>query len=342
MKKTNKLLCIGVAIVAAVAANSCALTQETGVSFSNVSVPEEGGISFVKITDDADDVASPGIRKTTITESGSFRTIDRLVWWMNLQVGVSPDGGKVAYLTKKNSMNNVMVKTGVTSIQRTFRNNITDFSWSPDGTQLLFTEIRNEHAGIYTIAAEQGAIVRQITGNTSNDYAGAMSSDAKTIFFHRSEGNGNYSIWSYDVDKNQFSNYSAGMTPFPDPTNPKLLYCARYTTKQELDIWRLNIETGTEEIVLSQPGKSFSTPVVSPDGKWILVTGSSLAGKGKIQNTDLYVVGSDGANFTQLTYHQGNDISGVWSPDGKHIYFLSQRGATKPDVYNVWKMSFPL
>ena len=53
------------------------------------------------------------------------------------------------------------------------------------------------------------------------------------------------------------------------------------------------------------------------------------------------VIGTDGNNLTQLTYHPGNDISAVWAPDGKSIYFLSQRGNVE-GKYNVWKMNFNL
>ena len=45
--------------------------------------------------------------------------------------------------------------------------------------------------------------------------------------------------------------------------------------------------------------------------------------------------------LTQLTYHPGNDLSAVWSPDGRSIFFLSQRGSADK-VYNVWRMDFNL
>jgi Tol biopolymer transport system component len=340
--KTKILVSISLALATGLIMYSCGVikTIETVSIYAQISVPEEGGLSFVKITDDADEVCIASVMLER-TMNGVVLSRPRLRWWMNLQVGVSPDD-KVAYITWKNKMRNIMVKTGNTSTQRTFRSGIQDFSWSPDGTLLLFSELRNDRASIYTIPAEQGAIVRQISSNNANDYSPAASRDGKTVFFHRSEGNSNYSIWSYDMEKNQFSNYSAGLTPYPDPVNPQNLYCARYTVKGELEIWKLNLETGAEEIVLSQPDKSFSTPVVSPDGKWILVTGSSITEKDKIQNTDLFVIGTDGTRFTQLTYHPGNDLSGVWSSDGKQIYFLSQRGAAKDGIYNVWKMNFSL
>lgn len=55
----------------------------------------------------------------------------------------------------------------------------------------------------------------------------------------------------------------------------------------------------------------------------------------------IYVVRTDGTQLTQLTYHLGNDLSPAWSPDGKSIYFLSQRGSAKKK-YNVWRMNFSL
>lgn len=129
------------------------------------------------------------------------------------------------------------------------------------------------------------------------------------------------------------------MTACLIPNNYDVIYCARFTTNKESEIWRVNFKTGVEEVILSQPGKSFSTPQLSPDGKWLLVTGSSKSEKEKIDNTDIFVVRTDGTQLTQLTYHPGNDLSPVWSPDGKSIFFLSQRGSVEKN-YNVWRMDF--
>ncbi len=314
---------------------SC-VTQQT-VSYANVSVPEEGGINFVRITDDADKVINP-----VPTSSFPISTSTSLItWWVNPIISVSPDGSKIAYVNYKENMSNIMEKsatTGGPSTQRTFRNRVTDFSWSPDGKKFCFSENRNNISGIYLVNSEQGSVVRQISTTSANDYAPVMTKDGKTIYFHRREGTDIYSLWSFDVDKNLFSNYSRGMTPCVVPGNANIIYCARFTTNKESEIWKLNLETGTEEILLSKPGKSFTTPKISPDGRWILCTGSSVTAKNK-QNTDIFVIATDGTLFTQFTYHPGNDLSAVWSPDGRSIYFVSQRGSTKGE-YNVWKMDF--
>ncbi len=302
--------------------------------YSVVFVPEEGGVMFEKITEDADMVTDYG--GALVGRSGD--------WWVMPQIAVSPDGGKIAYINEKNETTNVMVKNaskGGASIQRTFRSSVEGLSWSPDGQTLCFTEYRNKHYGVYLVNAEQGTVVTQISNGGDNDFGGVLNEDGNTIYFHRSEGRASYSLWSYDRNTNLFSNYSRGMTVCLIPEDKGTVYCARFTDRRESEIWRLNFDTGVEEVILSQPGRSFSTPQLSPDGQWLLVTGSSRAEKEEIDNTDIFVVRTDGTRLTQLTYHPGNDLSAVWAPDGKSIYFLSQRGSSDCK-YNVWKMNFNL
>lgn len=313
------------------------------LDYSVVDVPEEGGVKFEKITDDADCVNSQYLVRKGGNLFGMKNT-SLIDWWVNPQIAISPDGTKIGYINWKNNTSNVMVKNasqGGASTQRTFRTSVTDFTWTPDGKTICFTEFRSGHYGVYLIDAAQGTVVRQISTGNDNDFAGQMTPDGNTIYFHRGEGAGNYSIWSYDRKNNLFSNYSRGITPCVIPDNPEVLYCARYTDKRESEIWRVNLATGVEEVILSQPGRSFTTPVLSPDGQWLLVTGTSIAEKGKKMNTDIFAIRIDGTQFTQLTYHPGNDLSAIWDPTGKYIYFVSQRGS-KDGVYNVWKMNFEL
>ena len=313
--------------------------------YSLVFVPEEGGVKFEKITDDADRVAD---YKNNIVSKASnvfgSRKTAAMDWWVVPQIALSPDGKRIGYINEKNGTTNIMIKnssTGGASVQRTFRTNVQGFSWSPDGKTLCFTEIRNGHQGIYLVDANQGTVVRQISNGNDNDLGGVIAPDGYTIFFHRGEGLSSYSLWSYDLKTNLFSNYSRGMTACLIPGKTDEIYCARFTDKKESEIWRINFTTGVEEVILSQQGKSFTTPQLSPDGEWILITGNSISEKENIANTDIFAVRTDGTQLTQLTYHPGNDLSAVWSPDGRSIYFLSQRGSADK-VYNVWRMDFNL
>ena len=337
----NKLLYLAVA--AGLIGWNSAEAKRVKLNYSVIDVPEEGGVKFEQITEDSDCVNKEGLVSKAKGMFG-IKNLSKIDWWVNPRIAVSPDGSKVAYLNWKNRTSNVMVKDahrGGASTQRTFRANVTDFTWSPDGNTICFTEFRSGHFGVYLVDASQGTVVRQISTGNENDFAGQITADGKHILFHRGEGPGAYSIWSYDREKNLFSNYSRGMTPCLIPGEKDVIYCGRYTDKRESEIWRVNLSSGVEEILLSQPGRSFTTPVLSPDGRWLLVTGASMDEKGKDINTDLLVIRTDGTQFTQLTYHPGNDLSGVWAPDGKSIYFLSQRGSIE-GTFNVWKMNFNL
>ncbi|EKC71397.1 hypothetical protein OBE_03414, partial [human gut metagenome] len=42
-----------------------------------------------------------------------------------------------------------------------------------------------------------------------------------------------------------------------------------------------------------------------------------------------------------ITYHAADDLSPVWSKDGKYIYFVSQRGSGTQTA-NVWRIPFKI
>src|ERR1700742_4277509 len=64
-----------------------------------------------------------------------------------------------------------------------------------------------------------------------------------------------------------------------------------------------------------QTPKWLRYPAISPDGKTIV-----FSYKG-----DLYKVAASGGDATPLTLHESHDFTPVWSRDGKHIAFASDR-----------------
>lgn len=340
LTKLGTILCSGIVLVATGCVSNKPVAQ---ASTTQVYVPEEGGINFERITEDDDAVYSANLIKSGNGASGK-QNWNKLSWWLNSSIAVSPNGKSIGYVNSKNGTRNIMVKSlerGGASTQYTFRTNISNFTWSPDGKSICFTEWRGGKYGIYLIDLEQPNVVRQISSGTGNDFNGSISRDGKKIMFHRGEGKGHYTLWEYDRDKNMFSNYSRGMSPIVDLNDPNIVYCSRFTQTGESEIWRINLLTGAEDIILGKNMQSYTTPQISPDGKWLLVTGTSLDEKENTLNTDIFAVRTDGTRLTQLTYHPGHDLSAIWSPDGRSIYFLSERGSAK-GVFNVWKMNFNL
>ena len=321
------------AVVSAAILSSCALTFPiTTIDTSQTYVPEEGGITFVKVTNEENEqLIIPNIKYDGL----------RLSWWANPYFCLTKSGDRYAYIGSHNGHHNIFVKSLAVrsgSQQRTFSNTACDLCFSPDGQKICFSQTMGNYYNLYLTSATQGSIVQQVTSGSVKDYAPVYSTDGKLIFFSRAEGN-HYSIWSYGVDNGVFSNYCYGLTPYP--INKEEFLCSRQNSQGNFEIWLINYVKGSESLILSQPNRSFTTASMSPDGKWILFVSNTPKGATISENLDIYVVRSDGSQLTQLTYHQGHDLSPVWAPDGKSIYFLSQRG-TEKGVYNIWKMNFDL
>lgn len=308
------------------------------VDYSVVYVPEESASKFLKITSDNDFVCMPQVRRSRPSSDPSRVGVN---WATNKAIDVSMDGERLAYLSVRGEATNVFVKDlsrQGASKQRTSRRAVQDFSFSPDGKLLVFSERIAKNNVIYSTSAESGFVCRQIT-NGYEDYGPVYSKDMSKVFFTRMEARTS-TIWSYDVGANFLSSYSSGMNPCPVDSSDVVLV-VRPNGLGCGEIWKIDYASGIEECVVSDATHSFSNPSLSPDGKWILFVGASSLPWDKylFWNTDLFVCRLDGSDLLQLTYHAADDLCPVWSKDGKYIYFISQRGS-EDAVANVWRMTF--
>ncbi len=83
--------------------------------------------------------------------------------------------------------------------------------------------------------------------------------------------------------------------------------------------------------------KNIADPQISPDGKWVAYTVSSVDTAKDKRNSDIWMVSlDDKAASVQLTSSDDGESSPRWSPDGKYLSFISARNGQKQS--QIWLM----
>ena len=74
---------------------------------------------------------------------------------------------------------------------------------------------------------------------------------------------------------------------------------------------------------------SISDAQLSPDGKWVSYTLTTIDSANDKRNADIWMISWDGSQDIQLTNSPEGESRARWSPDGKYISFLSSRQGAK-------------
>jgi dipeptidyl aminopeptidase/acylaminoacyl peptidase len=82
--------------------------------------------------------------------------------------------------------------------------------------------------------------------------------------------------------------------------------------------------------------KEVADPELSPEGKWVAFTVTTMDAKEDESDTDIYMAPFAGGPALRLTASKKAEKSPRWSPDGKWLAFLSEREGKKTQV---WLMS---
>ncbi|MDX2137046.1 MAG: hypothetical protein SF123_03050, partial [Chloroflexota bacterium] len=120
---------------------------------------------------------------------------------------------------------------------------------------------------------------------------------------------------------------SMNLSPFS--TQPVVIFDRLMNaTTGDHDLYRMNIDgSGFVALPGNTPGKEYE-PVLSPDGKYIAFT-AWRDGTTYSNNTNIWVMNSDGSGLWQVTNNAAFDHSPVWSPDGSRLAFVSNRGGVE-------------
>lgn len=302
------------------------------VAYHFTSVPEEGGISFTQLTQEDENIVHPAIAVNNITNA--------LEWYAAPLLAISPDGKKLAYLALQNDYHNLYIRNvagGMSKVQRTFSRQVSDMAYSPDGKNIAFTDRHGGSNNINLINATEGAAVTQLAGTSENELGPIFTPDGKTVFYTVQQGLRFY-VWSVNIETGLKTQHCEGFTPVLTPDGEKLVVTRNNKDTGLGEIWMIDLKKGQETFIFGDNKRGFSSPSISPNGKTIAMVGVTQGTKTRGRNLDIYTVSVDGTRLTQLTFHEGNDVSPIWDNNGENIFFLAQRGNSS-GIWNIWKMN---
>ena len=116
------------------------------------------------------------------------------------------------------------------------------------------------------------------------------------------------------------------MSPAWSPDSRRLAYVSFEGNHSSIFIQTLR--SGNRIRVSSKPGIN-GAPAFSPDGRRLVVTLGGVDG-----NLDIYTLDINSRQTKRVTAHRAIDTEGSWSPDGRYIYFTSDRSGG-PQIYRV-------
>ena len=116
------------------------------------------------------------------------------------------------------------------------------------------------------------------------------------------------------------------MSPAWSPDSRRLAYVSFENNRSS--VWVQTLRTGNRIQVSNKPGIN-GAPSFAPDGKQLALTLGGIDG-----NLDIHVLDLATRQTRRLTTHRAIDTESSWSPDGRYVYFTSDRSGG-PQVYRV-------
>jgi Tol biopolymer transport system component len=215
-------------------------------------------------------------------------------------------------------------------------------SWSPDGTQLVFTspcsgpEDGFENSSLYTVNAD-GTGLLPLLAEPGGDYDPAWSPDGTRIAFTSRRGE-RPSIFVLDLATNVVTlifestgNFAEARNPVWSPINDQIVYVAKRGGITE--IWAMT-DTGNDPTQLVVSGLEYLNfdPAWSPDGQFIRFS-QRLLGPSAIWLAQLIYEERDLMTAKRLGLSPSWIENAEYSPDGFWLLFESLGEKNNRDIY---------
>lgn len=214
---------------------------------------------------------------------------------------LSPDGAEITFVSGGDIWT-VPATGGEARLLVSHPDNESRPLYSPDGKYLAFVSSRTGNGDVYLLTIETGAIKR-LTYDDGAEMLSGWSRDGKMLYFQST---------SRDI---------AGMN----------------------DIYRVSISGGTPMAVTADRYANEFYGVPSPDGKTLAFSARGIAsnqwwrkGHSHLDEAEIWLYHMDSKKaataYERVTEPGAKELWPMWSPDGKNIYYVSDRNQAQ----NLW------
>jgi Tol biopolymer transport system component/serine/threonine protein kinase len=204
---------------------------------------------------------------------------------------------------------------------------------SPDGGFLAYSSRQgDEDWDVYLLRAGGQRAINLTEDSPADDVQPAFSPDGRQIAFRSSRDDGGLFVMGATGESARRLT-TFGWNPGWSPDGKKLVFAAEPISRTPFDrpttsaLWTVDVATG--ELHRLSEGDAVQ-PSWSPGGRRIAYWGLAEGGAQR----DLYTIPAGGGEPRAVTRDAAVDWSPVWSPDGKYLYFSSDRGGSM----NLWRI----
>jgi len=209
---------------------------------------------------------------------------------------------------------------------------------SPDGKHVVYVAEADGHLGLYLLRVGGRKPTLLTAGSTSDNWQPAFSPDGERIAFRSERDGGGIFLMSPTGESvSRLTDFGFNPTWSPDGREIAVTTSTFFSPDSVggpgQGLWAVEVATGKKRIV----GKEVRSlqPSWSPRGARIAFWGLR---KGSGQR-DLWTIAANGSEAATegvaVTNDPALDWSPVWSPDGRFLYFSSNRGG----AMNLWRIS---
>jgi len=189
---------------------------------------------------------------------------------------VSPDGKKLAFVSRGELFVSDVEGKFVRQIERSNAERVTEVKWLPDSKSLIFNQTLGGYYNWYTVTADGPGVERQITNEKQNNRAISVNKEhTQAVYLSGREEVKLIDLKSLAI-KTIAEDEIWGLEnsqPYISPNGQYVVYTAHRNF--ESDIFVYDIHSG-KTLNLTNSGVSESEPYWSPDGKYIYFSSSRL------------------------------------------------------------------